>query len=157
MLGLSMNLNAKQLIILSSIGLVFSLIIHISTVFDWYQVPNPVIMILTAGILIVWLQSSKNLKLMHKANPDQHPWKTVFTLCPEWAKYLLYFFIAYAILNFAIMMSFEGGKGYVNFKVSQNKLSGLSGFWMVFYIAGFIFGCALNIHLKRLNNKSDES
>lgn len=152
-----MNISPKQLIIISVIGFSISMVVHLLTVFNFYLVPNTVIMILTAGILLVWLQSSKNLKVLQKAQSNQHPWKTVFTLCPEWAKYLLYFFVVYAILNFAIMMSFDGNSGYINFKVSQNKLSGLSGFWMVFYIAGLIFGYALNIHLKNPNNKSDES
>ncbi|MBN1408857.1 MAG: hypothetical protein JW956_13755 [Calditrichaceae bacterium] len=152
-----MNLNPKQLIILSAIGLVFSLIIHLIAISDWYQVSNTIIMILTAGILLVWLQSSKNLKVLHKAYPDQHPWKTVFTIGPEWAKYLLYFFIFYAVLNFALMMSFGSSNNYLNFEVSQSKLRGLSGFWMAFYALGLVFGYALNIHLKNFQEESDKS
>ncbi|MEJ2546101.1 MAG: hypothetical protein P8Y99_18715 [Calditrichaceae bacterium] len=133
-----------------------SLIIHLIASFDWYQVSNTVIMILTAGILMVWLQSSKNLKVLHKGYPDQHPWKTVFTLCPEWTKYLLYFFIIYAVLNFSLMMSFGSGDEYLDFTVSQNKLSGLSGFWMAFYVFGLLLGHALQIHINNTKMESDE-
>ena len=152
-----MSISSKQLIIVSAIGFVLSFIIHLSAILNLYQVSNTVIMILTAGILIVWLQSSKNLKAMHKSHPDQHPWKTVFNLCPEWAKYLLYFFIIYAIINFALTMSFGRSDSYVNFDISQNKLRGLSGFWLAFYSLGMIFGYALNIHLKNSNTESDEN
>lgn len=148
-----MNISPKQLIILSVIGFVLSLLIHVIAIFDWYPVSNTIIMVLTAGILLVWLQSSKNLKLLHKAYPDNHPWKTVFTLCPEWTKYILYIFIIYAILNFGLMMSFGTGDNYLDFTVSQSKLSGLSGFWMAFYVIGLVFGYALNIHLKNFQNE----
>lgn len=152
-----MNISPRQLIIISAIGFGISLVVHLLAVFDLYLVPNTVIMVLTAGILIVWLQSSKNLKAMHKSHPDQHPWKTVFNLCPEWAKYLLYFFIIYAIINFALTMSFGRSDSYANFDISQNKLRGLSGFWLAFYSLGMIFGYALNIHLKNSDTESDEN
>ena len=152
-----MSIPSKELIILSVIGFVLSLIIHLITIFNLYQVPNAVIIILTTGILLVWLQSSKNLKIIHKAYPDQHPWKTVFTLCSNWIKYIFYFFIIYAILNFSLKMSFGNGDEYLNFDVSQNKLSGLSGFWMAFYLLGLIFGYALQIHLNKTTIKSNEN
>ena len=151
-----MNISSKQLILISAMGFVLSLAIHLLVAFDLYLVPNMIIMILTAGILLVWLQSSKNLKVMHKSHPDQHPWKTVFNLCPDWAKYLLYFFIVYAILNFTLTLSFGSGDEYVNFDVSQSKLRGISGFWMAFYALGLIFGYVLNIHLKNSINESNE-
>ncbi len=152
-----MNISSKQLIIQSVIGFVLSLIIHLIAIFNLYEVPNIIIIILTAGVLLVWLQSSKNLKILHKAYPDQHPWKTVFTICPNWIKYILYFFIIYAILNFSLKMSFDNGDEYLNFDVSQNKLSGLSGFWLAFYMLGLIFGCALQIHLNNTAIKSNEN
>jgi hypothetical protein len=151
-----MNISPKQLIILSVIGFVTSLVIHLIAIFDWYQISNTIIMILTAGILLVWLQSSKNLRVLHKAYPDHHPWKSVFTFCPEWAKYLLYFFILYAVLNFALIMSFGSGDNYLDFTVSQGKLSGLSGFWMVFYVLGLILGFALKIHYNKTKIQSNE-
>jgi len=150
-----MNLSSRQLIALSGFGFVLSLIIHLMAIFDWYQVPNTIIMILTAGVLLVWLQSSKNLKILQKAYPDQHPWKTLFTMGPEWIKYLLYLFIIYAVLNFALMMSFGSGNNYLNFEVSQSKLRGLSGFWIAFYVLGLVNGFTLLIHSKKIQDKSN--
>jgi hypothetical protein len=54
-------------------------------------------------------------------------------------------------------MSFGNGDEYLNFDVSQNKLSGLSGFWMAFYLLGLIFGYALQIHLNKTTIKSNEN
>ena len=150
-----MNLSPKQLIILSAIGLVFSILIYLLAAFNLYLVSNTVIMIFTAGILLVWLQSSKNLKVLHKAFPDQHPWKKVISLCPEWAKYFLYFVFIYAILNFALMMNFGSGEDYMNFNVSQQKLIGISGFWIAFYTLGIVLGYVLKMHLSNDENVSD--
>ena len=151
-----MNISPIQLILLSAFGFMLSLVIHLLALLNLYLVPNTAIMILTAGILLVWLQSSKNLKILHQAYPDQHPWKTVFNICPEWVKYILYFFIIYAILNFALMMSFGSGDKYLNFDISHSKLRGLSGFWMVFYVLGLIFGYVLRIHSNNTMIESNE-
>jgi len=67
------------------------------------------------------------------------------------------FFHFYAVLNFALMMSFGSSNNYLNFEVSQSKLRGLSGFWMAFYALGLVFGYALNIHLKNFQEESDKS
>ena len=149
-----MNISPRQLIIVSAIGFAISFVVHLLTVFALYQVSNNVIMILTAGILIVWLQSSKNLKVMHRSNPERHPWKTAISLCPEWIKYLFYFFILYALINFGLTMSFGKSDEFFNFEVSQVKLRGISGFWMVFYVLGLIFGFSFHIYLKKSNVKS---
>ena len=80
----------------------------------------------------------------------------VFSFCPEWTKYFLYFFIIYAVLNFGLMMSFGSGDDYLDFNVSQHKLSGLSGFWLAFYVFGLIFGYALWIHQNNTIAKSND-
>ncbi|MEJ2053167.1 MAG: hypothetical protein P8X42_04530 [Calditrichaceae bacterium] len=151
-----MNISPIQLIIFSAAGFVCSLLVHLLTVLNFYIVSNTVIMLLTAGILIVWLQSSKNLKAIYRSAPERHPWKTVLGYCPDWVKYLFYFFLVYAIVNFGLTMSFGSGEDYLNFEVSQVKLRGISGFWMTFYISGIIFGYALKIHQRDSYGETSE-
>jgi len=152
-----MNISPIQLIILSIAGLLISLAIHLLTVLNIYLVSNTIIMILTAGVLIVWLQSSRNLKQLYKSNSGLHPWKAAFKLCPVWAKYLTYFIIIYAIFNFALSMSFKSEGGYIDLTVSQSKLRGLSGFWMAFYTIGLAFGYAVRRHQSSTEKTVDQT
>ena len=138
-----MNLSSTAMIILSAFGLLISIGIHLLAVLNIYLVPNSVIFVLTAGALLAWLQSSRNMKTLHLANTDLHPWKAAFKSCPPWLKYLTYFLFIYALFNFAMVMSFKGGDGYLNFVISQKKLRGLSGFWIAFYGLGLSSAMAL--------------
>jgi len=124
-------------------GFILSLVIHILTVSQVYLVSNLLSMIMTTGILIIWLQSSKELKLLHTIAPDHNLWTYTFGLVPVWLKYGVYFFILYAIFNFIFSAETEPGSGYFNFTVSQPKLRGLSGFWLAFYALGFAVGLAV--------------
>lgn len=152
-----MNISPTQLITFSVAGFICSFIIHVLAALNLYTASNTVIMILSAGILIVWLQSSKNMKTIYKSIPEKHPWKTIFSYCPHWAKYLFYFFLVYAVINFGLTMSFGKGDDFLNFEVSQVKIRGISGFWLAFYLLGIIFGYALKRHyqekIKHTNNK----
>jgi len=150
-----MNISPIQLIIFAAVGFICSIIVHVLAALNLYTVSNTVIMILSAGILIVWLQSSKNLKTIYKSIPEKHPWKSIFSYCPDWAKYLFYFFLLYAVINFGLTMSFGKGDDFLNFEVSQVKIRGISGFWIAFYLLGIIFGYALKIHQMEENNKNN--
>ena len=139
-----MNLSPFQLLYFSILGFAASLVIHIMTVMHLYLVSTSIMMIITAGVLIVWLQTSKNMKSTLSKNTDIHPWKFIVQNCPGWMGYFLYFLIVYAIANFALVMNFSTGSGYIDLSVSQPKLRGLSGFWLVFYMLGIMSGQALN-------------
>ena len=56
---------------------------------------------------------------------------------------LLYFFILYAVINFIVAVDARPTEGYFDFDVSQSKLRGLSGFWIVFYYLATLVGFAL--------------
>jgi len=137
-----MNLSPNRLIYFSLIGLIVSFIIHLLAVMYIYLISTSGMMIVTAGILIVWLQTSKNLKSITRANEDQHPWKYIIANSPQWMHYLFYFLILYAFINFLLIMDFTTGSGFIDLNVSQPKLRGLSGFWLVFYMLGILSGHA---------------
>lgn len=150
-----MNLSAKPMIILSVAGLLVSIGIHLLAVLNIYLIPNSLVFVLTAGALLAWLQSSRNMKTLHQAHPDLHPWKAAFKSCPPWLKYLTYFLFIYALFNFAMVMSFKGGDGYLNFIISQKKLRGLSGFWIAFYGLGLSSAMALRSDEKNMPARED--
>ena len=146
-----MNFTPRHLMFFSITGLFISLIVHLLAVFNIYIVSNIVVLILTAGIIFVWLQSSKYLKLMHEQNETSNPWKMAFDICPAWLKYSIYFLIIYALFNFARTMSFIGGEGYINTNISSDKLRGISGFWLAFYAFGVSIAYAVFVKEKMTN------
>lgn len=150
-----MNLSSTAMIILTAAGLLISIGIHLLAVLNIYLVPNPVIFALTAGALLAWLQSSRNMKTLYQAHPDLHPWKAAFQSCPTWLKYLTYFLFIYALFNFAMIMSFKGGEGYLNFVISQKKLRGLSGFWIAFFGLGLSSTMALRSDEENIPSGKD--
>lgn len=152
-----MNIYPGALAGLSLAGFVLSLAIHLLTVTQVYLVPNFIIFVLTAGILMVWLSSSRLLKNMQSDHDMINAWKWVFSSAAAWLKYLTVFFIAYAVVNFAMSVSTQPAGGYIDLDVSQQKLRGLSGFWLAFYALGFLIGRGVGKYdLLRRSSDSEE-
>jgi len=137
-----MHLNAKQLFWVALSGMLISLTVHLLTVLNIFLAPSAVTISLTIGILLVWLQSSRQIKLFLAEDNERNPWKSAFALCPSWVKYVTYFFAVYAFINFAISAEIDHTAAYINLNVSQPRLRGLSGFWLAFYALGLSIGYA---------------
>ena len=146
-----MNLSVRHLMIVSIAGFFISLIVHILAVLNIYTPPNFVTILLTAGIIIVWLESSKNVRRVFKQNEAVNPWKKAFAVCPVPIKYLTCFLILYALINFGFIRSFKGGEGYIDASISFQKVRGISGFWLAFYALGLSIG--YSIHNFQINSK----
>jgi hypothetical protein len=138
-----MNLSVRHLMIVSIAGFFISLIVHILAVLNIYAPPNFVTILLTAGIIIIWLESSKNVKRVFRQNEAVNPWKNAFAVCPARIKYLTCFLILYAFINFVFIMSFKSGEGYIDASISFQKLRGISGFWLAFYALGLSVGYSI--------------
>lgn len=138
-----MNLSVRHLMIVSTAGFFVSLIVHVLAVLNIYAPPNFVTILLTAGIIIIWLESSKNVKRVFKQNEAVNPWTNAFAVCPAPIKYLTCFLILYAFINFGFIMSFKGGEGYIDASISFQKVRGISGFWLAFYALGLSVGYSI--------------
>lgn len=139
-----MKINPRKLMALSLTGFLSSLIVHFLTLTNLYLVSNYVILLLTIGILIVWLQSSENIKWIGGEDTEANPWTKTFNLCPEWLKYATIFLIVYGIMNFIVSADFKPQKGLFDFSVSRQKVRGISGIWMAFYSFGLVAAYARN-------------
>ena len=64
-------------------------------------------------------------------------WKVVTKGSPDGLRYLLYFFFAYAFVNFAIFMA-QAPTGKQTGETPAVVWRGFSGHWMVFYCASFV-------------------
>jgi hypothetical protein len=116
---------------LSAIGLVFSVVSHLSALMggsgplgdkSWY---------LHVGIFVVWLPAVIAVNRLTQGGPAKGH---LDRSCPPWMKYMTYSFFGYGLLNFVIFMvngSPSSGTGFM----SPADVRGFSGHWMVFYSA----------------------
>ncbi len=140
------QLTAKQLMMISSGGLVFSLIFHVLAVLNIYSAAVLIIMTLTAGILFVWFEAGAQIKQFQQQAGGPSPWHSAVKLCPVWLKHLTIIFVLYAFINFAANMETNSSSGYLNFNVSWARMRIISGFWLAFYMYGVSAGY---VSLKR--------
>lgn len=134
----TINLNPRAFLAFSGSGFIISLFVHFLTLTSLYIVSNITIMALTTGMFLAWLQGSKMLKEIYKKHENNHPLKQIMISCPSWLKYTFYFIIIYSVINFAVSVKLPADQSFFNFRVSDNKLRGISGFWLAFYAFGFL-------------------
>jgi len=132
---------------LAGIGLVLSVIVHISALLGITPPLGEVSWVLHVGIFIVWLPAVIVANRLVKDFKQKDFWKAALRACPKWMKNLTYFFFGYAILNFILFLVLEAGSG--NSKGSgtpSTVFRGFSGHWMVFYcVAMAILYSAIHI------------
>jgi len=121
---------------LAGLGLVLSLIVHISALLG---LPSPFGAIswgLHIGIFVVWIPAVIVMNSLVKDFKQKDLWKAALRACPKWMKYLTYFFFGYAILNFVlfVIMDISDGSGKGSGSgTPSNVYRGFSGHWMAFY------------------------
>jgi len=123
---------------LTGIGLVLSLIVHISALLGRHSPFGEVAWGLHVGIFIVWIPAVISANTLVKEFKQKDFWKAALRACPKWMKNLTYFFFGYAILNFilfAIMLIGSGNASGGENSTPSNVFRGFSGHWMAFYSA----------------------
>ena len=117
---------------LSAIGLVVSLWVHLGAVMG--RSVSSFFWILHVGIFVVWFPAVLVAqRLVGNVNRKDF-WKVILKGSPDWMRYMVYIFFAYALVNFLLFMDKapSGGSG-VNPPASVWR--GFSGHWMAFYSA----------------------
>jgi len=128
-----MRFNSAQLIIISIIGFTASLVLHALTILNMYHAGNPEIILLTAGMIIVLLQESRELKDLERNTERPGLVRLIMNQMPHWMKYALILLGFYAFFNFAFAITPDASGGYVSLHVPPYKIRILSGFWIMFY------------------------
>jgi hypothetical protein len=121
---------------LSTLGLVVSLWVHVGAVTGRRVAPEALFWILHAGIFVVWFPAVFVGKQRAGNSKRKDFWKVILRGSPDWVRYLLYVFLAYAVFNFVYFFNPaptgpEGGGG-----TPAIVWRGFSGHWMAFYFAG---------------------
>jgi hypothetical protein len=133
-----MKIMLTPFMYLAGLGLVLSVIVHVSALLGTPSPLGEIAWGLHIGIFIVWLPAVIVAMSLVKDFKQKDYWKAALRGCPKWMKNLTYFFFGYAILNFALFIILEIVSG--NSKESRsgtppNVFRGFSGHWMVFYCA----------------------
>ncbi len=115
---------------------ILSLILHLFIVLSIYYPGNMITILLTAGMFFSWLYISSTIKDF-SSEDNEFSFLQFFQKLPSVLKYTLMFFTLYAFINFVITLSFDSGTGWVDFELGHDKLRGISGFWLFFYLLAF--------------------
>jgi hypothetical protein len=128
-----MRFNSGQIIIISIIGFIASLALHLLTILKIYFAGNPEIIILTAGMIIALIQVSRELKNVEQEATGSNKLRLIINQMPHWMKYGLIILGVYSFFNFAQAITPNAGKGYLSLEVPPYKIRIISGFWMLGY------------------------
>ena len=120
------------LTVYAACGLVLSLAVHILSLFGIALGGNTLFTAVHLGIFPLWIPVVLiGRKMAGGGQRRSDFWKAALSGCPAWMKYMTYFFLAYAILNF-LWFTGHASKDQHDDAVAH----GFSGYWMVFYSVG---------------------
>ncbi len=121
--------------LLSFVGLVLSIWVHVGALFGRQVAPDYFFWGLHIGIFVVFFPAVMVAQKRVGTTSRRDFWKVVTKGSPEGLRYLLYFFFAYALVNFAIFWFQTAAMGRQVGPPSSLTWRGFSGHWMVFYCA----------------------
>jgi len=120
-------------VLLSGIGLVVSLWVHLGAVTGRRVAPEAFFWMLHVGIFVVWFPAVFVAQRLVGNVNRKDLWKVVLKDSPDWLRYMVYGFFGYAVVNFLFFMTKapNGGSGNPPAVVWR----GFSGHWMGLYSA----------------------
>ncbi|HSR13690.1 MAG TPA: hypothetical protein VLS90_19740, partial [Thermodesulfobacteriota bacterium] len=96
-------------------------------------------------VFVVWLPTVLVFKRILKGMRQKDFWKAVLRACPFWMRMAIFFFVAYALINFAVFVVFDSSPGGGS-ATSAAIFRMFSGYWMVFYyIAASVLYSAIHV------------
>jgi hypothetical protein len=120
-------------ILLSALGLVVSVWIHLGAVMGRRVAPEAFMWILGFGIFVVWFPAFIVAQRLVGNTNRKDFWKAILKGSPDWMRYAVYAFLGYAVVNFLFFVSKAPSGGSGNPPVSVWRM--FSGHWMAFYSA----------------------
>ena len=140
-----MNYLVKPVLAFSAIGLVLSLIAHITALLGIDLSLGNSVFALHIGIFVVWFPAVFLAIRMGRGKSKSAwgfgttSWKQILSGCPSWMLYLLYGLFAYVFLNFFLFMGHTAhGPSQGDSPSSPQVILGFSGHWLIFYYAAFV-------------------
>lgn len=138
-----MKYLVKPVLLLSAVGLLLSVLAHITALLGIDLHSAYAAFVLQVGIYPVWLSSMLLGENMRCGRPffrwgfgRRLSWKQVCSGCPVWMRYAWYGLLGYAVLSF-MLYARDLKAGADDTSPSLAYVRGFSGHWMVFYYAAF--------------------
>lgn len=93
------------LIGLSALGLILSLMVHLSALLGLALPLGERAWLLHVGIFVVWLPAVLVMQPLTREFKQKDLWRAALRGCPRWMRWMTYGFFAYAAVNFAIFVA----------------------------------------------------
>ncbi len=135
--------------ILSFVGLLLSLWVHVGALLGRKVAPEYFFWMLHVGIFVVFFPAVFVAQKMVGSTRGKDFWKLATQNAPAMC-YVLYFFFAYAFINFALFF-LQAPAGKHAGETTALEWRGFSGHWMLFYCS------ALAIHTSALTSARERS
>ena len=120
---------------ISAVGFVLSLWVHFGAVAGRRVAPAPFFWILHMGIFVVWFPAVMVAQRQVGSLNRKDFWKVILKDSPDWVKYLVYGFFAYAVINFMYFFTQAPSGHSEGGDPPAMVWRGFSGHWMVFYLS----------------------
>ena len=120
---------ARPFMWIAVVGLIASVIVHISSILGLPQPFGSAAWGLHVGIFLVWLPAIIVAQRLAKGAKQSDFWKAVLRGCPPWMRRGFYVLFAYAFINFFLNIALGPDSESDNLRL-------FSGHWMLFYYAG---------------------
>ena len=134
---------------LAFVGLLTSIWVHVGALLGRRVAPDYFFMLLHVGIFVVFFPAILVARKRVGSTSGKDFWKLVTKGSPDGLRYLLYFFFAYAFVNFAIFLAQASTEKHSG-ETTATDWRGFSGHWMAFYCASFvILSSAVNSSRQR--------
>ena len=140
----------KELYLFSSTVFI-SFVLHLLIVLKIYNPGNIIIMPLTIGMVFCWLYASVSIR--DYITENNYTFANLLQKIPSVLIYILGFVFLYSVFNFFYTFSVHQEEGWVDFNLDHNKLQGISGFWILFYMIGFSGAFLKNYVFHSLDKK----
>jgi len=121
---------------LALIGLFLSIWVHVGALLGRRVAPDYFFALLHVGIFVVFFPAILVARRRLGSTSGKDFWKLVTRGSPDGLRYLLYFFFAYAFVNFAIFFAQAPTGKHTG--QTPAVWRGFSGHWMLFYCASFV-------------------
>lgn len=117
-------------VMLSGMGLVASLVVHVGTLLGRSNLFGDKVFALHFGTFVVWIPAVFAVHRLTKDFQRRDDWRAALRGCPRWMKNVTIGFFVYALVNFAIFLFLTANKD-----TRTAELRAFSGNWMFFYAA----------------------
>jgi hypothetical protein len=132
-----MNLLLIPFLLLSAVGFVLSLIVHLAGLAGIAPPGGGLVWGLHAGAIVVSLPVVLVATRIAGGLNHKDAWKVMLSGCPNWMRQAFFVLFAYAILNFLWFAVTTSGQPKPKGVAPPSVIRGFSGHWMVFYAAAF--------------------